>query len=80
MKKNKVDNLLISLAILGVGGCIASLYRIFVGYFSLHTNLMGGEGYWDKRLIIYFSVFACSLFITLSCWIVYRMRKKGRIR
>ncbi len=75
METNRFDRFLSWIAILAVGGCTVSLFRIVLHYCLQIAHLAEEEGHWNQVCPTFVSVFVISLFLGLGCLAVHSIRK-----
>ncbi len=75
MKTTRFDRFLSWIAILAVGGCIVSLFRIVLHYCLQIAHLAEEQEYWNRVFPTFVSVFVVSLLLGLGCLAVHSIRK-----
>ena len=75
MKTSRFDKFLSRVAILAVGGCIVSVFRIALHYCFQIVHSPEQEEHWNRVFPTFASVFLFSLFLALGCLMVHRIHK-----
>ena len=75
MGTGRFDKFLSRVAILAVGGCIVSVFRIALHYCLQIVHSPEQEEHWSRVFPTFGSVFVISLFLALGCLVVYRIRR-----
>ena len=75
METSGFDKFLSRVAILAVGGCIVSIFRIALHYCLQIVHSPEQEEHWNRVFPTFVSVFVISLFLALGCLVVHRIRK-----